>query len=301
MKAFTIFGVNVNTNTPWIDQVTDFRVNAAANEVLQNAGGLVYNQFVGVGSQAPALSFSSTKLSTILAAIGITGLKINPSVLAYFQQLQEGGTRLGSTQHVKMTVSEGIVIPRTISAGMDRPANINLDVIATYNGTNDPVKFEKQKALAGTPLADLGFVCGPISINGTPFTGVQDVQVDFGIQPVVQFEDGHVWPKFAAIMRVQPSITFRCTDMELLQTLGILGNKQTATNSVVYLRKMDKLGSRAADNVSEHISFTVDDGRISLESAGGGDGAVADMNVRITPIYDGTNAPLVIGTAVKIE
>ena len=88
--------------------------------------------------------------------------------------------------------------------------------------------------------------------------------------------------------------------MGILATLGLSGAAQTATNSVVYLRKLDAGGTRVADDGSEHISFAVDDGRVSVTGVTGPHGQTLGADVRISPTYDGVAAIFAIDTTADI-
>ena len=199
-----------------------------------------------------------------------------------------------------MTMKKGLLIPRTLTAPLDSLANLSFEAIASYDESNDPIVIAANQALEGSPAVSEGFVCGPAKINGVALPGVQEITIDFGITELVQAADGQVWPTFVAIMSRRPVITIRCLDVLSLNTFGLSGAAQGDTDSLIYLRKVAEGGLRVADDTAEHISFAIDEGRISVNTIGGGHDSPQASEVKITPTYDGTNDIVAINTATAI-
>lgn len=307
----TLYAVNLDrgdtANDILIDQISEFSIDPAIDEIVQGADGSVFNNFAAIGQQSPKMTFTTTKLATVLAKIGLNGSVIDVAgtaqgvgLVAWFQKIAQGGTRVTGSNHVKMTIAEGLLLPRQISASLNSPATLSLEAIATYDGTNDPVVVATAQALTGSPSVTEMFVAGPVKINGVTLDGIQEITVTTGIKEILQFGDGEVWPSFAAIMTVQPEITVKTLDAVSISTFGLVGAKQGATASKVYLKKIDEGGTRVADATAQHISFTVEQGRISVAEVGGSHDDVSVSEIKITPTYDGTNDPIVLSTATAI-
>ena len=98
----------------------------------------------------------------------------------------------------------------------------------------------------------------------------------------------------------QPSITIRTAEALALNTFGLAGTAQGVTDSVVYFRKKDEGGTVVANATEEHISFTVDEGIITVDDVTGPHGDILGSQVVITPTYDGTNAIMAIDTTAAI-
>ena len=307
-RAYTLYAVKVDVaggtgSDILIDQISDFSVDTAVQEALLTADGQVDPTFVAVGTQQPRLSFTTSALHVVLNKCGIGGLKITADadedgLEAWFQKLDEGGTRAAGASHIKLTIKEGQVLPRTIDAGLTPPATLTLDAIATYDGTNAPILIADSQNLEGSPTVDEVFVAGQVDINGTTLEGVQNITIDFGLAELVLTADGQVWPTFSAIGTRAPSITITTTDVVSLVTFGLTGAAQGATDSLIYLRKVDQGGTRVADNVAEHISFSIDEGRIEVSNTSGDLPVLS--TVKITPTFDGSAAIMVIDTATTI-
>jgi hypothetical protein len=309
-KAWVPYAVHANTKTlgasdVLLDQVQNVEISTGIAQAILASDGQVDPTYVSVLSQAPSLSFESTAAATILGSCGISGMIIDadvtyPGLIAWFQKMAEGGVRAAGSSHLKLTMKEGLLVPRTIQASQGGVATISLEAALTYDGTNDPIIIADSQALAGTPATAEAFTIGPASINGATLEGIQSLTIDPGISLTVLSGDGQVWPTYAAIQARQPSIRLTSTDVSALSTFGLSGAAQGASDSVVWLRKMSEGAGRVADNVAEHIGFTIDEGMITVQSASASQGGPAMAEVLITPTYDGTAAIIVVDTTQVI-
>lgn len=304
---FTLAAINLNRDTDvLIGQMVDQNIGLGISRFLEGSDGEVDNRYTAINEQKPMIGFTTTAIAVALAQAGISGVAIDvdtPATLgsleAFFHLLVEGGTRAATA--TKITINEGILIPRTLSASQGGVARFSCEAHATYDGTNDPlVLLASQTLPTVTPgVAEL-FTLGPVQLNGVAVNGVVDVSIDFGIELIVEGSDGEVWPRFVGIMRRQPIISFTTPDAGLLSTLGITGDAQGATDSVVYLRKIAEGGTRELDATAEHIKISVDEGMVYVEDASASHGGRYALRCTLLPTFDGTNAVLVISTASAI-
>lgn len=306
---YTIYAVNLNMTTDiWITQIVDQRVSLGITRFLEASDGEVDPRYVAVNEQRPVIGFTTTDLAVALGTAGIDGHAIDVdtaatkgSFEAFFQILAEGGTRGGASLHTMLTINEGILVPRTLSASQGGIARLSYECHATYDGTNDPIVIATSQSIAAVTAGVTSlWTLGPVSLNGTDVNGVMDMSIDFGIQLLVEGSDGEIWPRYVAIMSRQPTISFTTPDAGLLNTLAIEGTAQGATNSVIYLRKMDEGATRVAEATEEHISITIDEGHLAVEDVTGAHGQRLGARATITPTYDGTDAILVIDTTAAI-
>jgi hypothetical protein len=308
-KLYTLYGVNIENSDDtdlFISQIQDWNFDAGIAELIEAGDGVVDPTFAAVGAQRPKIAFTSSKIASILATIGIGGIDIesdgdDAGAEFWLQKIAEGGTRASGNNHMKLTMNKGMIFVRQISATNDRMATVSMEALATYDGSNAPFVVATSQALSGSVGSSEGYVCGPVVINGTTLEAVQEITIDFGIQETFVSGDGEVYPTFAAIMSRRPIITVRTLDVESLSTFGLSGVAQGATDSVVYLRKVSEGGTRVADGTGEHISFTVDEGRIAVQTIPASDGEPAMAEVKITPTYDGSNAIIAISTTATIS
>ena len=311
--AHTLYAVDVDpitaANAVFIDQVSDFTVDPRIAETLQAADGAVDPTYVAVMSQDPRITFSTTAIATFLAEVTNTafmaGIKIDSDVThdgleCYFQKLAEGGTRSAGATHVKLTVNEGLLLPRAITASQGGIATLPLECVIGYDGTNEPIVITANQALAGTPVVGELFTVGPANINGVALDAIQSVTIDPGIAEIALASDGAIWPTYIAIQSRQPMITIQTLDVSILNTYGLDGTAVDASDVIVFLRKLLEGGTRTPDATAEHISFTIDEGIIRCGAITGAHGDVLGAQLEIRPTWDAVNAILVIDPAVAI-
>ena len=298
-RAFTGYAVDIDSVL--FDQITAQAVSAELNEILLSGDGSVYNQYAAIGQVNSLFNLTTTAIAVALAKAGLEGFKIEAGSVAtaFFQQYKKGGTREGVSKHVKMVINEGMIIPRQITVANNGVATISYDIVCTFDGTNEPIVITKDQSLTGVPAVTEAFTVGPVNINGVAITGVQSITIDFGINLITLGGEGEGYPTFVAIDKTAPTITIETTDADQLDDIDLAGVAQGGTDSVIYLRKIDEGSNRVLDATAEHISFTIDEGRINVSGANA-PGGMATTTIRIVPTWDGTNAVLVINTAVAI-
>lgn len=308
MDIHTLYAVNIATAESvdvLIDQISNQDIDAGITELLLGADGNVDPDFVADGNQEPRITFTTSAIATALASIGIDGLKITSDVdddglECWFRKVEEGGARAAGAENIKLTVNKGMLIPTTLTAPHNDVATLEYLLITVFDGTNDPIVILGSQDLEGTANVSEAFCAGPANINGVNLPGVQEITFDFGIDPFVLGADGIVWPNFTAIRAREPLITIRTLESAALSTFGLSGTAQGATDTVLYLRKIAKGGTRVPDVTAEHISLTIDDGMIRVPSTGGSHNDPQEATVEIRPTYDGSNAIVAIDTAVAI-
>ena len=296
-RAFTLYAADVNGTM--IDQVSSFGVDSGLEQFLLLADGGVDPTYSAVKGLVPKISFSTHAVAAALAVAGMNAASVTAASF-FFQKLAEGGTRASGSSHLKLALTKGMIFPRSLSAGHAEPAELSYEVLCLTDGGGVPVTISKNQALTGSPVVDQLYVAGPVKINGTLLAGVQSIKIDFGIKEVVLGGDGEVYPSFAAIMTRAPKITIELLDLDILADLTIAGAAQGATDTVIYLRKVEAGGTRVADATAEHISFSIDAGHIGIGNSGAKPGGPATVSLEITPIFDGTNDILAINTAAAI-
>lgn len=298
-KLSTLYAVDIASTL--LDEISNVNVDPAIQKQMAALGGAIEPRFVTIMGQSPVINFSSHALARCLAAVGVSGLALASPAELFWQAILIDGGREGTLKHFQMTVNAGLVVPRRISAQQGGLATITYDIICRYNGTNEPIVYTVDQTLAGSPTVDELFTIGKATINGVDLTGITGIDIDFGLQIVQQISDGDIWPTFVGIMeRSAPVISIITTDVVSMNTFGLDGTAQGATDSLVYFRKKLADGGNVTDVTAEHIKFSIDAGIITVEQTGGGHPGPIECTVMITPVFDGTAAILAISTASAI-
>jgi len=299
-KGFKLYMVDIDGS--YIDQITDQSIGTDLGELFQRRTTSPYNTFVSVGEQRDTFGFTTTALATALGKVGAAGFSIESGaeLVGYFQQLEQGGTFKGTGAHLKITGNLGMIYPQSLSAENNQIATVSYNAEMIFDGTDDPLQFEKDQSLAGAWATDEVFTAGPANINGAAVESVQSLNVDFGITIGTISGDGTGRPTFSYIESIQPIITVVTTDVEQLEDLsGTLGEKATST-SILYLTQMDLGGLRKTGGV--HISLTcgANDHMVHISESSASAEGPATATIRLIPIYDGSNAPIVIATNASL-
>ncbi len=285
-----------------INQIKSYAPDPGIETILECSDGQVDYNFAAVMMQSPRLDFSTTAIARGLAIAGISGYAVAAAADFWFQRIAAGGTRSGGLTSYKVSGTKGLLVPTSIECEDSRqPAVLNFSLILiSADGTAAPIAITANQTMPAITAADQLFVNGPVSINGTLVEGIKRTRIDFGIETIVEHGSGEGYPTFVGITRRRPTISFRTTDVTFLGSSAFFV-AQGATDSAVYLRKVQKNGLRVADITAEHIKFSVDDGLISVRSVGGGGEGDPQMSeVTIEPTWDGVNDVVAVSTASAI-
>lgn len=283
-----------------LDQHLGVNYTPEIANILLGGAGEQDASFIALGQCTPRFSVVTPQLKTFLDNIQEAGLFYeddtgDPGVVFYFQQYAETGPKAGST-HISVTSDKGIVVPRSISAG-PLSAQLDFDVIAlSSDGLADPLVRSTTATIASAPAASMGYVAGPIDIDGTDLDGIQDSTINLGLTEAVMWGDGlpfATWACPAPPGGRRPTIAFTTTKAGFITSIGTAGAK-IASSVTVYLRKLDKGGARVANATAEHIKCTVNEGRIYPANFNGVLGGV------IVPTFDGTHPVFVWDTTSAI-
>ena len=286
-----------------IDQVTDENLTHGLDK-LKLFGSGYYRPTFQTTRKADPIGEFTTQMITSLNTFTIGGALIDSDVddvglELYFQLLDTDVNRAAGSNHMAATINLGRLQPMTINAGLDDAATLVYQATISYDGTNAPIVYTDSQALPSVTAADECFFAGPISINGTSIADVQNTTIEFN--PTVRaLRAGGPYPTFVYLLRYEPVIRCTILDASKLATYGISGVPQGATDSIVYLQKGSANGARVADNVAEHISFTMDDGTIWVDTARSAEEQEGEVVLVLDPNYDDSNEILVLSIATTI-
>lgn len=277
-------------------------VDPQIQTVVEHGDGVAYDQFAAVMFQSPMFSIATKAINNALGLVGLNGLAIAAATDFWIQKFTDGGVRTTGTNSQKHTFSKGLVCLRNLSVEDRGVASLGLEGWAvSSDGVTAPLTVTGSAAMTAPTMLDELFTLGPIKINGTAVGGVKSLNIDFGLQVMVESGDGDVYPSFVTIQAVQPKLTFRTLSVQkaLSANIGQFA-AQGATDSVFYLRKLAKNGARVADATTEHISFTLDDGLLSMRPIEANGRNPAMVEYLFEPTWDAVNDVLAIARGVAV-
>jgi hypothetical protein len=287
-NVYTIAGVSAGGTV--FKDIRDSTLSPNLQMALLGASGTGFKTFVAVQRIAPVLDFTSGDIKAILAKLtNQIALAIDGDFLLYFQKMAEGGVRSAGSTHTKGTVAKGILIPQSISLRDGADATITCQLIMTSaDGSTTPLALAGSQALIAAAGAAAGWTLGPVTINGTALEGVEDVTINFGVSPQVLGASGMVYPTFAGVMSVDPSITITAASIDEFISWGLDGIVQSATDSTIEIQDMAEGGVRG----SAPIICTIDEALFATGSVKAADGQHTRHAITIKPTFDGTALPL---------
>ena len=275
-----------------ITGIQSLGLNPNLEQIISRGSGAVDPTFASVGKIQPEIVFDTTAIKTALAAIGIDGAALSSDVF-FFQKLAAGGTREGALKNPKITAATGMIIPVTIKAAAP-PAEAVLSMRAvptSADGAASPLAILADQSLEADQdqVAEV-YVLGEVEVNGTELEGVDDLTIDFGIDLLIDYGSGHIYPTFVGIRKRDPIITARTWDLDAFMSWDIAGVVQGESDSTVKLQDQTEGGVRG----SSPITFTIDAGMAHFESLNADDPELFRGSAKLTPTSDGTDAIIVI-------
>lgn len=307
-KKYSLSAVNLNdTSDVLISGITSQGLQPNSQVDREITSGEVYPRWYGISAQNPTAQFTTFHLATALANIGLQGLKISTLATGlelWLQKHLDESTREGTLKHRRFTLTKGMVVPRrlTVSHGPGQHASITYEIIATYDGANEPFTITDDLTLPVAEADDERFAIGKMTIGGKLLAHFQQFEIDFGITAVTVSADSDIWPTFVSVESIAPVITARGIDPEWLKSSNIplAGLVCTHANTIMHLRKRVIGGSFVIDATAEHVKLT-GAGLAHIDNAFDASGQDAAETSLVLPlVYDGTNDPLTIDTASAI-
>lgn len=268
--------------------------------------GEIYARFQALYAQNPDGDFLTRAIAIALGACALTGTALTSAApfLAYSQKNTEGGGRTSGSNHRKVTINEGIIVPRKLTIEHQGDAVLEYHIMATYDGTNAPVVLAESEALLSVTDAER-FTIGAITLNdgstAYTFDHVRRFELDFGISAEAIGADSDIWPTSSRIGDINPSL--RLTGFDNMwwgsSKVPLTGLNVVHTGTKIFLRKRSAGGTFVADATTEHIKFTVA-GLATIEGFDGSGNSLDETSLYLPMKFDGSTNPLTINTAIAI-
>ncbi len=303
--VYTLYALQIGTTV--IDQIRSQTIDPGLTEMLESGDSSLDNLHVSVNNQSPTITFSTTALKKALDVCGVAGLLIDEAgssngIDLFFRKRAMGGGYAAGSSHLKLTVNLGVLIPTTLPATHPEAGSVEFMLYVVWDGTNNPILIDKDQSVSLSLAFSAIHTIGPWWINGVQLLGMTSMGVDFGLTVETKASDGEVWPRSAHIISRGASMTGTTRDLAVLDrtaSLGILGVARSAQTRA-FLRKKAAGAALVEDATAEHIRFDINAGRISPQQITGEHQADASTGILVTPIYDGSNAPIVYAADVAV-
>lgn len=284
----------------------------------ETVSGNVYSQWQSVYATTPGADFSTVSIARAIDCVGVTGLAITAAAAGtgltmYGYKKLKGGSRTSGSNHISYNFKEGLLLPRRITAEHQGDAVLDLEMLATYDGTNAPIVTSNAAAVPTNGVDDQRFSIGAVQLGTATgdkitLTQIMRTELDFGIVASVESTDSDIFPTLATINEIpRPTIRFTVSDMTLLAlTNGIplQGKDIDLSHCIIHLRKRARITTSGyvADGTAEHISIVPTAGCAYITDLGdyGGSSSNGALQIEIPLVWDGTNAPWTWDTTAAI-
>ena len=295
----------VNTPSGLISQITDYNHDFGIQQILESGDGKVDPEFAATITQQPVLGFTTTKIATALGIAGFSGLNVTGELAFFFRKMEKGGTRATGSNHIKLSSSLGLLLPRTLQASQGQVANLSYEMLpVSSDGDSATFSVATGQSLAGTPDETEKYTVGPAKVNGALIGGITDLTIDFGLQQILEGADGAPFATFYGIQTRQPEIRLTTNQQPNLESLSITENGSThygqetiSSSTQVSLWKVKNQGIRDAQN---GVVITIPEGRVTVDTTSATNPDPSTIDLVITPTDDGVNSPIQIAAASTI-
>lgn len=262
----------------WIDQIASSDVDGGVEVMSESGSGESDREFAAVRSRQPTMGIVTTDLS-FLGVCGMSGLAItpdasNPGLVAWGKHVPNKGVRdaIATTSHLKMLVSDGLLVPQSIQGSYNQAARLSLMLHAILGSAAQsgayPMVFTKDQAItAGASQSSLFYT--PCAVKYTSggnklVAGIIDLAANFGLSVFKEGADAEADPTHVSIQSRMPTFEFSTTDAELLDDVGEDG--LNCTSFAMYFQKIAANGVRVAKATGEHLSITSTSGLLTVGS-----------------------------------
>jgi len=266
-------------------------------------------EYAAAVSVAPLFELVDTDLAAILAANSNTflyaGLLIdsgvsNAGMEIYLKKRAAGAEFASGAVNEKALIGDGHLWPQELVASQGEDATISMLMEAlSTDGLVVPVVYSAAELPAASAVSIL-HTLGPVNLNGSRLAGVQEIRYAAGIERATRWGDGGIYPIYTGIRRRRTSFAVAVTDASILRSIGLTGEQQTTSNTILYLRKRTAGGGLVADVTAEHIKITIRKSYHTIGSIALANGEDILPAVIITPIKDGANAIMTVSAASAI-
>jgi len=252
--------------------------------------GSVHPKNTAILSSSPQHTITSLDIDTMITLCGSGGGAIAGVCNWYDAKIAAtGGAKTAGSTHTKGNYATGYIKPDSLTVGAQTVAQMSATLMGL--GTSEPVTITADSALAGTDGTPKQYGMGPLAINGTTYTQITDVNINFGVTETTDVSDGNIGPRDAKTQSAKVVVTITTTDMDALQDAVDGGIALDGSDGfVLYLRQRSQDGTAYLTGTN-HIKIEILDGIIVPESNSGNEAKTSTF--RIEGRYESQN-PVVL-------
>ncbi len=288
---YVLHGI-LNSST-FISQISRAVLSPGMEYLVGHPAGLPVPMFCANIGTTPTLSFESSQLATLL---GLTGASLVTLAAAntdlHFKEVVNLSNRQAdaTAEHLRFRMAQAALSVDRITLGHRSEGTASCRIIPIWNGSLDPVVPAGTLALAGTPTSTTHYLAGPVSLNGTLLTGVQEITIDYNRQIRMNGGEGQQYITACWEESIQPVVTIKALNVPWT-VLGLNGLALTAY--IVYARRLGTTGV-VSDGTTTNLIWTGTTGLVSIDDTAAGGNAPGETTIRITgTVASAASTPLI--------
>ncbi len=268
-----------------------------AMQTFRHSGNL-FDSIAAFSGGVPRISFK-TPVKDALSTIG-TGLLALTTFEVFAAKFSNSTfIRLATSTHTKWAATSGCAYISGWSVGQNGVCMADVEVVVfSSDGATHPLTRSDANAMITVASEPLLHTLGPLSVNGSVITGLNQISVSMGHTLDVRVSDGDLYPRNAALLAGSPSISGEHLDpLTLLTTLNLAGVNINGSSVIAYWKSFD--ATTQVVSTANSISVTMASGRIAVEDMSEGQNNANKSSIRVSPLSTSTTHPLVISTAAS--
>lgn len=279
------------------------RLDAGIVTMMERGAGEVHPNLLTTQSQRQTIPFSTTQLGTVLSNVPLVGAAIASGTFYLKKGASTGRVARATTSHGKMACTTAFVYWTSIRLPHNGRGTVDVVIETVYDGSTEPFVFTGSVALSGSVSTQDYFGAGPVYINGTSYSDVQEITINSGATPFQLGGSSEVYNTAIGMQTVEPSIEVRMLRSINWPTIGQAGLALNGSSGfVAYGRKFSPDGQRVANGTAGHVGVSCLNGRvIPLNTSGDGSSVLSDT-FRVEARYNATQGTsLGVSGATKID
>lgn len=266
-------------STVEFSQLRNTSYDANIESLLEAPAGHPFDMFGADMSQKPKINFETNDLATLLANVGVNGLALGASTYFFKLSTAVGTVARATTSHSKIVVASSLAYFSQIRLPHNGPGTAQVTVCAVYDGSNEPFVASGSQALSGNITATSYHGAGPLSLNGTAVTGIQEITIENQVTLQEAGSDSELYDTFIGVEKVRTAVVIKT--FSLVNWGAVLGLNGLALNGstglTLFMRKFAAGGTRVANGTAQHIKAVGAAGRaIPVNTQGSDSGPVSD-------------------------
>ena len=273
--------------------ITKQSIATGSDEIQEAVAGSHYPMWLGLSGQKIVGEFTTRNIEDALGDLLPPAAVLAGDAFQLWQVKKTSGVIDTGSVHRHMDVVGGVIIPRRLTIPADGNAELSYQVLAQYDGTNDPLSITETAALPAETLVDTArWAMGAMQIGSLAIDGRTNVDIDFGVKAEQLQTDGDVWAQYIDVSDYLAKITIRSVNTSKIAAAGVplTGLAGTHANSYFYLRQRDDGGYTSG---GEHIKAAFE-GLVYADDVWDASGNQrGECSLVCILRYDGTNAPIV--------